>query len=908
MPRANRRLTRDSRYGRYTGGPDPLAPPADLTEALDAIGQDVMAGYSPERALREFLRRGGADQPGLDDLARRVAERRRELTQKNNLDGTLREVRELLDQAVLAERKQLARDALLDDGDRALAEMQLDSLSPSPAAAVSELSDYSWQSAEARQSYEKIKELLGREMLDQRFAGMKQALENATDADREAITAMLGDLNDLLDAHREGDDTPEKFDDFMAKHGAFFPEGPQNVDELIDALAARAAAAQRMRNSMTQEQRDELDALAQQAFGSPELMQALAQLDGNLQSLRPGEDWGGSERMDGDRASGSATAPASSRTSPTSTPWPTSSPSRRTARSSTTSTSTRSPGSSATQAAVDARDPAAAREGAARLGRDPSAAADGSFELTPKAMRAARQGPAPRRRGGMSGRQGKRDLRRAGAAGDRSGATRASGRSATPSRGTSPARSRTRSPARPVRRRPVPARDVPDRDRRRRGAGDRGPHAGLRRPARRHVVLDGDGGPLGADEAHRPRAAHPHHEPVPRRRPAADRLRSPGRGDGHRAARRPRRDVGQGHEPAPRAAAREPALPQAPECPAGAADRHRRRADVAPRAGRRGLLRLPARPAHHRLRRARARQLDATRRPHDVLPARRRPRARPLHRRRWPSGSAAPSWRRRPTTSAPRWSARTSARGGAAGRRLRRRFGGGSAGGLDYRRWAVCACGAEPLGRHRPAPSPPGCGDTPRATSAALAGGVCTNGARANRTSPSRPNAAADDAAPTCRHSRRGSGGQRAAAGTAESRRGPARDRRRAEEERPRHRGHVPARRREPTAREQPVAARGERVELSLGEELGEASPSVAAERRRGRRVDASSSSSLQLVADPAPEHGAELVLDVEGEAVVDAVAVAVRHREHVAALAVGVVRRRRRRRPCAAAPRSPRG
>ena len=40
-----------------------------------------------------------------------------------------------------------------------------------------------------------IKDLLGREMLDQRFAGMKQALENATDEDRQAVNEMLDDLN-----------------------------------------------------------------------------------------------------------------------------------------------------------------------------------------------------------------------------------------------------------------------------------------------------------------------------------------------------------------------------------------------------------------------------------------------------------------------------------------------------------------------------------------------------------------------------------------------------------------------------------------------------------------------------------------------------------------------------------------
>lgn len=42
-------MTHRSRYGKYTGGPDPLAPPVDLADALAAIGEDVMAGYSPSR-------------------------------------------------------------------------------------------------------------------------------------------------------------------------------------------------------------------------------------------------------------------------------------------------------------------------------------------------------------------------------------------------------------------------------------------------------------------------------------------------------------------------------------------------------------------------------------------------------------------------------------------------------------------------------------------------------------------------------------------------------------------------------------------------------------------------------------------------------------------------------------------
>ena len=292
-----------SRYQLYDGG-DPLAPPVDLAEALDAIGQDVMAGYTPEHAMREFLRRGGSDQPGLDELARMVAERRRDILQQHNLDGTMREVRELLDKAVLAERGQLARDITMDDSDREFREMVLDNLPTSTAAAVSELASYDWQSAEAREAYEQIKDLLGRELLDQRFAGMKQAMEGATDEDREAISEMLADLNDLLEKHARGEDTDQDFAEFMDKHGDFFPEDPQDIDELLDSLAQRAAAAQRMLSSITPEQRQELMELSQQAFGSPQLMDQLARMDANLQALRPGEDWSGSESFEGDQGMG----------------------------------------------------------------------------------------------------------------------------------------------------------------------------------------------------------------------------------------------------------------------------------------------------------------------------------------------------------------------------------------------------------------------------------------------------------------------------------------------------------------------------------------------------------------------------------------------------------------------------
>jgi len=285
-------------YGPWHDGPDPLAPPVDLREALDAIGRDVMDGYSPGSALEELLRRGMRDTSGLDDLTRRLWERRAELQRRHRLDGTLQEVRRLLDEAVETERTALFPDP---SDDARFAEARLDALPAGTAAAVRELASYDWRSPEAREKYERIKDLLGRELLDSRFEGMKEALQSTTPEDVERVREMLADLNALLAAHAAGrPDVPQLFEDFMDRHGEFFPENPRNVDELIDALAARAAAAQRMLNSMSPEQREELMSLAQQAFGDPRLAAQLQALDAQLQALRPGEDWTSSADFRGD--------------------------------------------------------------------------------------------------------------------------------------------------------------------------------------------------------------------------------------------------------------------------------------------------------------------------------------------------------------------------------------------------------------------------------------------------------------------------------------------------------------------------------------------------------------------------------------------------------------------------------
>ncbi|MCW2543687.1 MAG: von Willebrand factor type, partial [Frankiales bacterium] len=218
----------------------------------------MVAGDSVRQALRDLLRRGTDGLRGLDELRRKAAMRQRELRKEGRLDGTLQEVRELLEKAVELEKQALFPDP--DDAAR-MAEMELESLPTDTARAVQQLKPYQWKSPEAREAYEQIDDLLRREVLDAQFKGMKTALESASPEQMQAIKDMLADLNQMLQNDAQGTHTQEQFDEFMSKHGEFFPSNPENLEELTDELARRAAAAQKLMDSLTPQQRQELGEL-----------------------------------------------------------------------------------------------------------------------------------------------------------------------------------------------------------------------------------------------------------------------------------------------------------------------------------------------------------------------------------------------------------------------------------------------------------------------------------------------------------------------------------------------------------------------------------------------------------------------------------------------------------------------
>jgi uncharacterized protein with von Willebrand factor type A (vWA) domain len=280
---------RGYRYGQYRDGPDPLEAPYDVRGAVDELGESVLSGSDPADALRSLLRRGTSGHRGLDDLLRRVREQRHEVRSRGRLDGILDQARALLDTAIGQERAELFPDP--DDGAR-LREAELDALPADTAQQIRQLADYQWRSAAAAETFERLKDLLRREVLDSQFRGMKETLRDPDPDAMQRVKDMMAELTGMLEADAVGRHTQQDFDDFLERYGDFFPESPGDLDELVDQLVRRMAAAQRLLDSLSDSQRDELSGLMSQTLEDAGLAAEMARLADALRARRPDMDFG----------------------------------------------------------------------------------------------------------------------------------------------------------------------------------------------------------------------------------------------------------------------------------------------------------------------------------------------------------------------------------------------------------------------------------------------------------------------------------------------------------------------------------------------------------------------------------------------------------------------------------------
>ena len=610
------RRPRGYRYGRWTGGADPLAPPYDVRAAVDELGERIMEGSSVRDAMRELMRDGLEGRGGLDALRERLRKRREALKRSGDLAGPVKQAREALEAALADERAVIeAMDAAesgqdpLPGEERVLREMTLDALPRSTAGAVRALSDYDWLSPTARETYEKLLEDLRAQALRAQLGAGALGPEGVEGGEGEGqqgqrstadLKDLLADLNTLLGKHAKGTDTDQDFADFMAKHGDAFPEDPKDVDELIDALAQRAAAMDRLMRSLSKSERAQMQQLMAAAMEDADLAAEMSALSANLADLRPGAFGGRGERFEGGEPMGfDQGAAALGELSDLDALEE--------------SLSMGDPLHTLDDVDVEAVErqlgPGAAAQVEALRRLERELAEQGwltgrgdELSLAPKALRQLGQSAlakvfADLRAAGRGGH----DERSAGAAGEATGATRAwtfgdeqpldavatvrravlrsagEGTAARTGRegGTRGASGRLRL---------VPEDfAVVETERRSSGGGGavRGP-----------VVLDVRRGPLGLDEADRAGPGAPDRHPLPPGRPAGHRLRAHRRGADHRAAGRGGAVDGAGHQPPARPRPGPAPRRAPPHLPAGGPGGHRRRADRSPRRGRVRPLRV----------------------------------------------------------------------------------------------------------------------------------------------------------------------------------------------------------------------------------------------------------------------------------------------------------------------------
>ncbi len=161
----------------------------------------------------------------------------------------------------------------------------LDELPEDPGGAIKSLNDYDFMDPEAREKFQELLAMLQQQMMQSYFQGMQQGMQSMTPQDMAATRQMLQDLNQMLRDRAEGRE-PD-FEEFMRRWGENFPQGIENLDDLMQHLQDRIGQMQSLLQSMTPEQRRELQDMAQQLMDQAGMSQDLAELASLLDQLSP---------------------------------------------------------------------------------------------------------------------------------------------------------------------------------------------------------------------------------------------------------------------------------------------------------------------------------------------------------------------------------------------------------------------------------------------------------------------------------------------------------------------------------------------------------------------------------------------------------------------------------------------
>jgi uncharacterized protein with von Willebrand factor type A (vWA) domain len=294
------------RYSRWDG--TQVGFEVDADSVLEQITDDLLYHGNLDAALKRMMQQGFHDRnneriAGIRELLEKLRRRRRDELERYDLGGVYDDVAQELRDVVDMEREGI--DALeqeaRDSGDARRQEiteevaaerrLQLDMLPPDLAGMVRDLQQYGFTSSEARERFDALMEKLRQQLMQSYFNQMAGAMSNVDPEQMQRMKDMFNALNELLEMREAGHDTTAAFDQFMQEFGDFFPEHPSTLDELLEQLAQQMAAMQSMLNSMTPEQRAQLQGLAQQLLEDMDLRWQMDRLGANLRSAFPAAGW-----------------------------------------------------------------------------------------------------------------------------------------------------------------------------------------------------------------------------------------------------------------------------------------------------------------------------------------------------------------------------------------------------------------------------------------------------------------------------------------------------------------------------------------------------------------------------------------------------------------------------------------
>ena len=268
-------------YSRWDGTQRGFEVDADAL--LDELADDLTYHGDINTALRKLMQNGmrdaeGREIPGLRELMKRLREQRQQIQERGDLGCVYQEIADELNDIVDEERHVAGSNFTLD--------MLPDDL----AGRIRELQHYDFESKEAASRFENLMEKLREQLMQQQLDKMSSAVQNMSPEQMARTKDMMAALNNMLERRRNGEDP--QFEQFMEEFGDFFPENPQSLDELLEDMAKRMAMAQAMLNSMTPEQRAQLQQLSDQLLEDMDLRWQMDQLSQNLQGMFPDAGWG----------------------------------------------------------------------------------------------------------------------------------------------------------------------------------------------------------------------------------------------------------------------------------------------------------------------------------------------------------------------------------------------------------------------------------------------------------------------------------------------------------------------------------------------------------------------------------------------------------------------------------------